>query len=97
MSAITALEWVARRLAWERQIFQDYFYQHMFLLHLSLGLLLCRRLLILGWRRLLAHGLLLLVLSLWLQVLRWLRLTRVLQRLLLGLMWLVNCRLRLIC
>lgn len=40
LSSITALEWLARRLAWERQIFQDYFYQHMFLLHLGLGLLL---------------------------------------------------------
>jgi len=40
LSSITSLEWLARRLEWDRQIFQDYFYQHMFLLHLGLGLLL---------------------------------------------------------
>ena len=38
--SITALEWLAKRFAWERQIFQDYFYQYMFLVHLVLGLLL---------------------------------------------------------
>ncbi|MCY2995127.1 MAG: multiheme c-type cytochrome [Planctomycetota bacterium] len=38
--AITALEVLAQRLAWERQIVQGYFYQYMFLMHLVLGLLL---------------------------------------------------------
>ena len=38
--AITALEAIAHRLAWERQIVQGYFYQYMFLMHLVLGLLL---------------------------------------------------------
>ncbi|MFO0868027.1 MAG: multiheme c-type cytochrome [Pirellulales bacterium] len=40
LSTITFLEWLASRLAWERQIFQDFFYQYMFLVHLALGLLL---------------------------------------------------------
>ena len=38
--SITALEWLAKRFVWERQIFQDYFYQYMFLVHLAVGLLL---------------------------------------------------------
>ena len=40
LSAITFTEWLAKQFAWERQIFQDYFYQYMFLVHLALGLLL---------------------------------------------------------
>ncbi len=40
LSTITFLEWLASRLAWERQIFQDFFYQYMFLVHLVVGLLL---------------------------------------------------------
>lgn len=40
LSAITCIEWLAKRLSWERQIFQDYFYQYMFLVHLVLGLIL---------------------------------------------------------
>jgi tetratricopeptide (TPR) repeat protein len=48
LSAITLLEWLAVKLSWERQIFQDFFYQYMFLVHLVLGLLLIVPYLIFG-------------------------------------------------
>ncbi|MEY4180645.1 MAG: hypothetical protein RLY70_4219 [Planctomycetota bacterium] len=40
LASITFLEWLAATFAWQQRIFQDFFYQYMFLAHLALGLLL---------------------------------------------------------
>lgn len=40
LASITFLEWLAGTFSWQQRIFQDYFYQYMFLAHLALGLLL---------------------------------------------------------
>lgn len=40
LASITFLEWLAATFTWRQRIFQDYFYQYMFLAHLALGLML---------------------------------------------------------